>query len=79
MELTTQSMGKIKTLQKKKKTYASLMECVYNHIYEEIEKENKLSHSIITSNNKKKHTCVPWAWDNIKATKKKKKVLAHPK
>ena len=59
MELTTQSMEKIKTLQEKKEKLCSFNGS-YNQIYEETKKENKLSHSIITSNNKKEHTCVIW-------------------
>ena len=68
-------MEKIKTLQEKKEKLCSF-NGAYNQIYEETKKENKLSHSIITSNNKKEHTCVPQPWDNIKTAKKK---LTHPK
>ena len=53
-----------------------LLKWSLHKIYEEIEKENKLPHSIITSNNKREHRCVPWPWDNIKVAKN---MLAHPK
>ena len=66
-------MEKIKTYKKKKKNLCSF-NGAYNQIYEETKNENKLSHSIITRNNKKEHTCVPWSWDNIKVAKK---MLAH--
>ena len=74
MELTTQSMKRLK-LYKKKENICSF-NGDYNQIYEETKKETKLYHLIITNNNKKEHTCVIWSWDNIKAAKKR---LAQPK
>ena len=61
--------GKDKNFTREKENLCSF-NGVYNQIYEETDNENKTSHSIITSNNKKEHTCVPWPWDNSNAKKK---------
>ena len=72
MELTSQSMKNIKTLQEKLKTYASLMKLTTETIKN---KENiyliQPTHAIIQT----KLTCILWSLDNIKAAKKR---LAHP-
>ena len=68
MELTFQSMEKIKTLQEKLKTYAPSMKLTIESMNKK--KKNYLiqsTHAII----KKKLTCVLYSLDNIKATKKK--------
>ena len=51
MEITFQSMEKIKTLQEKLKTYAPLVELTIESMKNK-KKNKKLSHSINTCNNK---------------------------
>ena len=73
MELTSQSMEKIKTLQEKLKTYAPLLELTTESM------KNKENNYLIQSTHviiKNKLACILCQLDNIKAAKKR---LAYPK